>query len=87
MVLDQCIGELGRLPTQVLEAAKLYDAKWKPEAVAWVAERHLAENRCPTLRARLTPLLFGLSVPGETKRSDISYADAKRNAKRLWPLW
>lgn len=89
MVLDQCIGTVGRSPTQVGEAAQRYSAQWKPEteAVAWVAERHLAENRFHNFRARLTYLLFGLSVVGETKRSDLSYAEAKRKAQRLWPLW
>jgi hypothetical protein len=89
MVLDQCIGESGCQLTQLQEAAKVYNDKWKPEAeaVAWVAERHLSENRLHNLRARLTYMLFGLSVVGETKRSDISYATAKRKAKRLWPLW
>jgi 2-polyprenyl-6-methoxyphenol hydroxylase-like FAD-dependent oxidoreductase len=89
MVLDQTIGELGRSPAQVLEAASAFSAKWKPEveAAAWVAERHLAENRFHNFRARLTHILFGLSVVGETKRSDISYAEVKRKTQRLWPLW
>jgi 2-polyprenyl-6-methoxyphenol hydroxylase-like FAD-dependent oxidoreductase len=89
MVLDQCIGDRGRSPAQVLAAAGAYSAKWKPEAeaAAWVAERHLAENRFHNLRARLTHALFGLSVVGETKRSDIPYSEVKRKAQRLWPLW
>lgn len=89
MVLDQTIGEFGHSPAQVLEAVSAYSSKWKPEAeaAAWVAERHLAENRFHNLRARLTQILFGLSVVGETKRSDISYAEVKRKAQRLWPLW
>jgi hypothetical protein len=89
MVLDECLGASGCSPRQVQEAASLYSGRWKPEAeaVSWVAERHLAEDRCQNLRAHLTHTLFGLSVVGETKRSDISYAEAMGKAKRLWPLW
>lgn len=89
MVLDQCVCESGHSPDQLLAAARLYDARWKPEAdaVAWVAERHLAENRFHAFRTRLTYRLFGLSVVGESRRSDLSYAEAKRKAQRLWPLW
>lgn len=89
MVLDQAIGEVGRSPERVLEAAKAFSARWKPEAdaAAWVAVRHLAEHRWHNLRAQLTRVLFGLSVVGETKRSDLSYAAVQRRAQRLWPLW
>lgn len=89
MILDQCVGEAGCSPTQVLDAAKLYDGKWKNEAAAaaWVAERHLAENSFHSLREWFTHTVFGLSVVGETKRSDIPYSEVRRKAERLWPLW
>ena len=89
MVLDVCIGERGGSPSGLRDAAAAFSARWKPEAdaAAWVAERHLAENVLQSLRARLTHLLFGLSVVGETKRSDLSYADVRKRAERLWPLW
>ena len=83
------MGEAGAGTAQLLEAAALYNARWKPEseAVAWVAERHLAGNIFQNLRARVTWTLFGLSVGGETRRSDISYTEARRKAQRLWLLW
>ena len=89
MVLDQSVGETGTSPDQLLEAASRYGAKWKPEAdaVAWVAERHLAENVFQNLRAAISQMVFGLSLVGECKRSDIPYTEAKRKAKRLRPLW
>lgn len=89
MVFDQAIGESGSSPSQVLEAASAFSAKWKPEAeaAAWIAERHLAENRFHNVRALVTRAIFGLSVVGETKRSDLSYSEVKRKAQRLWPLW
>lgn len=89
MSLDQTIGEVGCSPTSLPEAASAFSARWKPEAeaAAWVAERHLAENRWHNLRAQVTRALFGLSVVGETKRSDISYAEVKHKAQRIWPLW
>lgn len=89
MILDQCVVEAGCSPTQVLDAAKLYDGKWRHEAAAaaWVAERHLAENSLHSLRAWFTHKVFGFSVVGETKRSDIPYSEVRRKAERLWPLW
>lgn len=89
MLLDQTIGDFGRSPSHLLEAASAFSARWKPEveAAAWVAERHLAEHRWHNFRAQVTRALFGLSVVGETKRSDISYSEVKHRAQRLWPLW
>ncbi|MFN7966202.1 MAG: NAD(P)/FAD-dependent oxidoreductase [Acidobacteriota bacterium] len=89
MLLDQTIGEVGGSPASLLDAASAFTTKWKPEAeaAAWIAERHLAENRWHNLRAQVTRMLFGLSVVGETKRSDISYTEVKRKAQRCWPLW
>jgi 2-polyprenyl-6-methoxyphenol hydroxylase-like FAD-dependent oxidoreductase len=89
MLLDQTIGDVGRSPSHLLEAASAFSARWKPEveAAAWVAERHLAENRWHNFRAQVTRALFGLSVVSETKRSDISYSEVKHRAQRLWPLW
>lgn len=89
MVLDQCLAEAAASADSMLGALQAYSAKWKPEAeaAAWVAERHLAENRLHNLRSRVTHSLFGLSVVGETKRSDISYAQVRQRAERLWPLW
>lgn len=88
MVLDLCIGEVGCSPAALLEAAKLYNVKWKPEAdaISWISEKSLFENRFHMLRARIT-MMFGLSIFGQAKRSDIPYSEVRRKAERLWPLW
>ena len=88
MVLDLCIGEVGRSPTALLEAAKLYNAKWKPEAdaVSWISERSLFENGFHMLRARVT-MMLGVSIFGQAKSADVPYSEVRRKAERLWPLW
>ena len=58
MVLDPSVGEAGHSPAGLLEAARLSNAKWKPEAdaVSWMSVRSLFENR-------LGALLPGLLLP------------------------
>lgn len=84
-VLDRCIGETG---TDLLAAAARYDAAWKPElnAVSWISQKTLFENRLNTLRSILT-MALGQNVVGEAKRTDMSYADVRQKAERLGPLW
>lgn len=88
MVLDQCIGEAGHSPEGLLEAAKLYNTLWKPEAdaVSWMSVRSLFENSFHMLRASLTAK-FGLSIFSQAKSADIPYSEVRRKAERLWPLW
>jgi hypothetical protein len=88
MRLDLCIGEAGRSPKELVEAARLYNASWKPEAdaVSWMAVRSLFENRFHMLRATITTKL-GLSIFGQAKSAEVSYSEVRRNAERLWPLW
>jgi kynurenine 3-monooxygenase len=88
MVLDLCIDEMGSSPTQLLEAAELYNTKWKPEAdaVSWISEKSLFENRFHMLRAQITGTL-GLSIFSQAKSADIPYSEVRRKAERLWPLW
>jgi len=88
MVLDLCIGETGTLPAQLLAAAKLYDARWKPEvdAVSWISERSLFENRYHMTRALVTSML-GISIFDQAKSVDVPYSEVRRKAERLWPLW
>jgi len=88
MVLDVCIGEVGQSPKELLDAAKLYNSRWKPEAdaVSWMAVRSLFENRLHMLRATITTKL-GLSIFGQAKSADIPYSEVRRKAERLWPLW
>jgi kynurenine 3-monooxygenase len=88
MALDCCIGEAGHSRAQLLEAAKLYSMRWKPEAdaVSWMSERSLFENRFHMLRASFTSRL-GLSIFNDAKSADVPYSEVRRKAERLWPLW
>jgi kynurenine 3-monooxygenase len=88
MTLDQCIGEAGHLPLQLPEAARRYNEIWKPEAdaVSWISERSLFENRFHTVRALATSML-GLSIFAQAKSADVPYSEVRRKAERLWPLW
>jgi 2-polyprenyl-6-methoxyphenol hydroxylase-like FAD-dependent oxidoreductase len=88
MMLDLCIGEAGRAPRELLEAAKLYNFRWKPEAdaVAWMSIRSLFENRFHMLRATITSSL-GLSIFDQAKSAEIPFSVVRRKAERLGPLW
>lgn len=88
MMLDLCIGEMGHTPDQLLEAAKLYNSRWKPEvdAVSWISEKNLFENPFHELRMQITGRL-GLHVIEQAKSADVSYSAVKRRAEQLWPLW
>jgi 2-polyprenyl-6-methoxyphenol hydroxylase-like FAD-dependent oxidoreductase len=88
MILDECIDETGSSAPQLLEAAKKYDAKWRPEAdaVSWKSVRSLFENRYHMLRASIAPRL-GISVFVQAKSATIPYSEVRRKAERLWPLW
>jgi kynurenine 3-monooxygenase len=88
MVLDLCIDEVGRSPTELLEAARLYNTRWKPEvdAVSWISEKSLFENRVHILRSMIT-MKLGLHVAEQAKHADTPYSEVRRKAERLWPLW
>ena len=88
MALDLCIGQTGHSPVQLLEAAKLYNTQWKLEAdaVSWISEKSLFENRFHMLRSTLT-MKLGLDIFGPAKRSDIPYSEVRRKGERFWPLW
>jgi 2-polyprenyl-6-methoxyphenol hydroxylase-like FAD-dependent oxidoreductase len=88
MVLDLCIGETGSSSSNLLEAARLYDSKWRPEAeaVAWMSVRSLFENRYHMLRASLASR-FGVSVFDQAKSATVPYSEVRRKAESLWPLW
>lgn len=88
MVLDQCIGQAGRSPRKLLEATQLYDSRWKREldAIAWISERALFENRFHLWRAALASKL-GVSIFDRAKSAELQYSAVKRAARRVWPLW
>jgi kynurenine 3-monooxygenase len=88
MTLDQCISEAGNLPDRLPVAAARYTGAWKPEAdaVSWISERSLFENRLHAVRALATEKL-GLSIFAQAKSAEIPYSEVRRKAERLWPLW
>lgn len=88
MVLDRCIGATGASADGLLEAARRYNAEWRPEAdaVAWMAVRSLFENRAQMFRASITSRL-GISVFDQAKSAEVPYSEVRRKAERLWPLW
>jgi 2-polyprenyl-6-methoxyphenol hydroxylase-like FAD-dependent oxidoreductase len=88
MVLDLCIGQVGRSPNALLGAAELYNVRWQPEAdaVSWISEKSLFENRFHMLRATVASKL-GLSIFDEAKSADVPYSEVRRKAEHLWPLW
>lgn len=88
MVLDRCIGELGSSPADLVEAATLYSARWRPEAdaVSWMAVKSLFENRFHMLRASIT-MKLGICIFSQAKSAEIPYSEVRRKAERLWPLW
>ncbi len=88
MVLDLCIDDVGHSPTALLEAAKRYNDKWKPEvdAVSWISEKSLFENRFHELRTQIT-MKLGMHVAEQAKSADIPYSEVRRAAERRWPLW
>lgn len=87
-VLDQCIGRTGSNGAALREAAANYAATWKPEldAVSWISEKMLFENRLHTIRANLT-MRIGLNIIGRAKSSDKTYSQVRADARRFGPLW
>jgi kynurenine 3-monooxygenase len=88
MVLDTCVGEIGSSPTELPEAAGLYNARWKPEAdaVSWISEKSLFENRFHEIRTQIA-MRLGVHVVEQAKSADVPYSEVRRKAERLWPLW
>jgi kynurenine 3-monooxygenase len=88
MTLDLCIDEVGHSPAALREAARLYSARWKPEAdaVSWMSIRSLFDNRFHMLRAS-TMSKLGLSIFEQAKSAEVPYSVVRRKAEKLWPLW
>jgi 2-polyprenyl-6-methoxyphenol hydroxylase-like FAD-dependent oxidoreductase len=88
MVLDECIQDAGSSPGSLPRAAAQFTERWKPEAdaVSWISERSLFENRFHTVRALATSML-GLSIFEQAKSAEVPYSQVRRQAERLWPLW
>ena len=77
MMLDRCIGETGNSPTQLLEAAKLYNTRWKPEvdAALWISIKGLTEEHGGST--------VGLNAMNQAKSAKLSYSDVRREAEQL----
>jgi 2-polyprenyl-6-methoxyphenol hydroxylase-like FAD-dependent oxidoreductase len=88
LMFDLCIAEVGHSPAQLLEAAQLYNSRWKPEveAVSWLSEKNLFENPLHELRMQVAGRL-GLHVLEQAKSADLPYSAVKDRAEKLWPLW
>lgn len=84
MVLSESIASADDPRT----GASNYNGQWKPEldAVSWISEKMLFENRLHTLRANLT-MKAGINVIGQAKSSQKSYAQVYADAQRFGPLW
>jgi kynurenine 3-monooxygenase len=87
-VLDGCIGQVSPTSAGLADAAARYDAAWKPEldAVSWISEKMLFENRLHTLRANIT-MRAHRNVIGQAKSSHSSYSEVRERARRWGPLW
>jgi kynurenine 3-monooxygenase len=86
--LDRCIGAAGLGADALAGAASSYNMTWKPEldAVSWISEKMLFENRLHTLRANLT-MRGGRNVIGQAKSSHVPYTQVAADARRWGPRW
>jgi kynurenine 3-monooxygenase len=88
--LERCIGAAGSGADAdtLAGAAARYSAAWKPEldAISWISEKMLFENRLHTLRANLT-MRMGINVIGRAKDPEVPWSQVRAQARRWGPLW
>jgi kynurenine 3-monooxygenase len=86
--LDRCIGAARPGAAGLVDGAAAYAAAWKPEldAISWISEKMLFENRLHTLRAHLT-MRWGINVIGRAKIGELPWSQVRREARRWGPLW
>jgi kynurenine 3-monooxygenase len=86
--LDRSIGAAGSSSDALVDAAADYNAAWKPEldAVSWISEKMLFENRRHTVRANVT-MRWGSNVIDRAKSSQVTYSRVRADARRWGPLW
>lgn len=86
--LDKEIGRHGSGRSELVEAAQAYNAVWKPEAdaVSWMSEKSLFENRFHMVR-NLIAMKLGADMFEDAKSPTMAYSEAKRKADRIWPFW
>ncbi|MEP1144216.1 MAG: NAD(P)/FAD-dependent oxidoreductase [Henriciella sp.] len=92
MYLDLSIEactENGRSIIENLDAiSRHFDQEWLAQAnsMSWLATKLIMTKISHVIRARLTNAI-GLNVIADTKRSDFSYLDTYKKAKRMGPIW
>ena len=91
MTLDLAIGRTCggfASPAGLTLAARAYGDAWKPEidAVSWMSEKSLFENRRHMLRVQLARKL-GVNMFEQAKDPEVPWSEVKRKADRLWPMW
>jgi kynurenine 3-monooxygenase len=95
MILDQCLGRAGfdtegaTIDDQMLtQMARMYNDIWHPEtmAVSWLGMKNVLAKPWHKVRA-LTMELLKMNVLHDTKRSDMSYSEVYKRAKRQGPFW
>jgi len=83
IVLDQCLVS-GPLDT----VGARFEASWKPEAdaVSWIGGQVRYQNPWMFVRMIIASA-FGVNIASQAKSSTRSYAQVRRAARRLGPLW
>jgi len=83
VVLDQCLSA-GPLDT----VGARFDAAWKPEAdaISWIGGQIRYQSAWMAVRM-IVAAAFGVNVASQAKSSTRSYAEVRRAARRLGPLW
>jgi kynurenine 3-monooxygenase len=83
IVLDQCLAA-GPLDT----VGARFEAAWRPEAdaISWIGGQIRYQNPWIFVRT-IIATAFGVDVASQAKSSTRSYAEVRRAALRLGPLW
>lgn len=88
MTLDLAVAKSGGNGAALLRAAQIYNESWKPEidAVSWMSEKSLFENRLHMLRVQFA-MKIGANMFEEAKRYDLAWSQVRQEADAMWPLW
>lgn len=88
MMLALALDAGGGSASGLAAGARRYSDSWKPEidAVSWMSEKSLFENRRHLMRVQLA-MKLGINMFEEAKSADVPYSEVKRKADRLWPMW
>ena len=92
MILDQSITAICQngqdVSDNIPQIAEHFDAQWGAEAraVSWAANKFKFTNKWHIIRVQIAAKL-NCNVVEETKSSTMSYSDARKHARKVWPLW